>query len=58
MARQSRAEQFLRKIKDGTAKEPTEGELNSIRNDPDCVVELRSRLSYISSWVRLMSADC
>ena len=43
-----------RKNKRDLAKEPTECALNSIRNDPDRVAELRRRLSDISWWVRLM----
>ncbi|MEZ6136733.1 MAG: hypothetical protein R3C53_17695 [Pirellulaceae bacterium] len=43
-----------RKHKDGTAKEPNEFELNSIRNDPDKLKEIRSRLSDISWWMRLL----
>jgi hypothetical protein len=43
-----------RKHKDGTAKDPTEFELNSIRNDPDLLTEIRSRLSDISWWMRLL----
>ena len=43
-----------RKNKDGSAKEPSEAELNSIRNNRKRLVELRSRLSDISWWVRLM----
>jgi hypothetical protein len=44
----------VRKNVDGSAKEPTLCELNSIRTDPDRVLELRQRLSDISWWVRLM----
>ncbi len=43
-----------KKNKDGTPKEPTEPQLNSIRNDPVQVAEIRSRLSDISWWMRLM----
>jgi len=43
-----------RKNKDGSPKEPTEFELNSIRTDPDRVQEIRSRLSDISWWMRLL----
>ncbi len=43
-----------RKNRDGTAKEPTESELNSIRNDPDKVRVIRRRLSDISWWMRLL----
>jgi hypothetical protein len=44
----------LRKHEDGTPKEPTEFELNSIRTDPDRLQEIRSRLSDISWWMRLL----
>ncbi len=43
-----------KKNKDGSPKEPTEPQLNSIRNDPVQVAEIRSRLSDISWWMRLM----
>jgi hypothetical protein len=43
-----------RKHVDGSPKEPTEAELNSIRLDPDLVQEIRSRLSDISWWMRLL----
>lgn len=43
-----------RKNPDGSAKEPTEFELNSIRNDPDKVRQIRRRLSDISWWMRLL----
>ena len=43
-----------RKHKDGTAKDPTEFDLNSIRKDPDVLKEIRSRLSDISWWMRLL----
>ena len=43
-----------RKHKDGTAKDPTEAELNSIRHDPDQLTEIRRRLSDISWWMRLL----
>jgi hypothetical protein len=42
-----------KKNKDGSPKEPTESQLNSIRNDPAKVAEIRSRLSDISWWMRL-----
>lgn len=44
----------LRKEKDGTAKEPTEAELNAIRCDPKQLAKIRSRLSDISWWMRLI----
>ncbi len=43
-----------KKNKDGSPKEPTEPQLDSIRNDPVQVAEIRSRLSDISWWMRLM----
>ncbi len=43
-----------RKNKDGSAKEPTEGQLNAIRNNPKKLAETRSRLSDISWWMRLL----
>ncbi len=43
-----------RKEKDGTAKEPTEAELNRIRCDPELLQETRMRLSDISWWMRLI----
>ena len=43
-----------RKHEDGTAKEPSEPELNSIRNDPDKLRAIRRRLSDISWWMRLL----
>lgn len=36
-------------------KEPTEPQLNSITNDSDMLKEIRSRLSDISWWMRLVS---
>ena len=44
----------LRKQEDGSAAEPSECELNSIRNDPDRLAQIRSRLSDISWWMRLL----
>lgn len=44
----------LRKAPDGTAAEPTVKELNSIRNAPEKLAELRSRLSDIAWWMRLL----
>jgi hypothetical protein len=43
-----------RKNKDGSAKDPTEGQLNAIRNNPKKLAETRSRLSDISWWMRLL----
>ncbi len=39
---------------DGSPSEPTEAELNGIRHDPDKVREIRSRLSDISWWMRML----
>ncbi len=39
---------------DGIAMEPTEPELNSIRTDRDKLKKIRSRLSDVSWWMRLM----
>lgn len=44
----------IRKNKDGTPKEPSAPELNKICNDAKRLNELRSRLSDISWWMRLM----
>ena len=43
-----------RKNADGTAKVPTQAEINSIATDPDRVREIRRRLSDISWWMRLL----
>lgn len=43
-----------RKNKDGSPRPPSEAELNSIRLDPDKLCEIRSRLSDISWWMRLI----
>ena len=43
-----------RKQKDGSPAEPTEKELNAIRNCPEQLQEIRSRLSDISWWMRLI----
>jgi hypothetical protein len=43
-----------RKKKDGTAKEPSEAELNAIRNDRKKLKQIRRRLSDISWWMRLL----
>jgi REP element-mobilizing transposase RayT len=43
-----------KKNKDGSPKDPTQPQLNSIRNDAAKVAEIRSRLSDISWWMRLM----
>jgi hypothetical protein len=45
----------LRKNSDGSAKKPNKAELNSIAGDPDKVREIRSRLSDISWWMRLLN---
>lgn len=44
----------IRKTSNGEPKEPTEAELNGIRNNPQMLQEIRSRLSDISWWMRLM----
>ncbi len=44
----------LRKHADGSAKEPSASELNSICADPPLLAEIRSRLSDISWWMRLL----
>ena len=43
-----------RKQEDGSPESPSEPELNSIRDDPDRVATIRSRLSDISWWMRLL----
>lgn len=45
----------LRRKKDGSVVEPTESELNKICNDRKLLKEIRSRLSNISWWMRLVS---
>ncbi len=47
----------LRKDDQGQAVEPNEFELNSIRNDPARLATIRSRLSDISWWMRLLSQN-
>jgi len=42
-----------RKNEDGSASEPIECELNSIRHDPDRLAQIRLRLSDISWWMLL-----
>ena len=44
----------LRKQDDGTPEEPNEFELNSIRHDEKRLAAIRSRLSDISWWMRLL----
>lgn len=44
----------VRKRSDGSAEIPTEAELNSIRRNPDRLIEIRDRLSDISWWMRLL----
>ena len=44
----------VRKHADGQPKEPKETEINPIRNDPERLQEIRSRLSDISWWMRLL----
>ena len=43
-----------RKHADGTAREPSQAEVNSITTDPDKLRETRQRLSDISWWMRLL----
>jgi len=43
-----------RKNEDGSAAEPIECELNSIRHDPDRLAQIRLRLSDISWWMWLL----
>lgn len=45
----------LRKDGNGLPEEPTEYELNTIRNHPQRLAEIRLRLSDISWWMRLLS---
>jgi hypothetical protein len=47
----------LRKDDQGRAIEPSEFELNTIRNNPGRLAEVRSRLSDISWWMRLLSQN-
>lgn len=47
----------LRKDDQGRAIEPSEFELNTIRNDPTRLAAIRSRLSDISWWMRLLSQN-
>lgn len=44
----------IRKNQDQSAKEPNEFERNSIRNDPQRVAPIRTRLSNVSWWMRLL----
>ncbi len=44
----------VRKHGDGSPKAPNEAELNTIRNDAERLVEIRSRLSDISWWMRFL----
>ncbi len=44
----------VRRLADGSAQDPTEAEINSIANDPAKLKEIRSRLSDISWWMRLL----
>ena len=45
----------LRKDAQGNPREPTEAELNAIRNNPKRLAAIRRRLSDISWWMRLLS---
>jgi hypothetical protein len=44
-----------RKDADGNALPPTDAELNSFRNCPVKLAEIRSRLSNLSWWMRLLN---
>ena len=44
----------VRKDEQGNAEEPDEVELNLIRNDPEKLKQIRSRLSDISWWMRIL----
>jgi len=46
-----------RKQPDGTPAEPNEQELNSIRHDAERLAQIRSRLSDISWWMRLLNQN-
>lgn len=45
----------VRRKRDQHPEDPSEFELNSLRNDPARIGEIRSRLSDISWWMRLLS---
>ena len=47
----------VRRDKNRQPMEPTEFELNHIRNDKERVAAIRSRLSDISWWMRLLSQN-
>jgi len=47
----------LRRDSNRQPEEPTEFELNHIRNDKDKLAAIRSRLSDISWWMRLLSQN-
>ncbi len=47
----------LRKDSQGQAEEPNEVELNTIRKDPEKLEQIRSRLSDIAWWMRLLSQN-
>ena len=44
----------VRRNDDHSREEPNELELNSIRNDPDKLDSIRSRLSDVAWWMRLL----
>jgi hypothetical protein len=44
----------VRKTADGLPEEPHEMELNTIRNDPEKLAQIRARLSDIAWWMRLL----
>src|SRR5690606_468143 len=43
----------MRRTKEGDPEEPTDAELDTIRNDPERLAEIRLRLSDISWWMRM-----
>ena len=45
---------LVRRKDDHSPEEPNEFELNSIRNDPDKLDSIRSRLSDVAWWMRLL----
>ncbi|MCY2981297.1 MAG: hypothetical protein NTU79_21755 [Planctomycetota bacterium] len=47
----------IRKNQDQSAKETNQFERNSIRNDPEKVASIRTRLSDVSWWIRLLGQN-
>ncbi|MCF7960214.1 MAG: hypothetical protein K9M08_05685 [Pirellula sp.] len=47
----------IRKNQDQSAKEPNDIERNSIRNDPEKVATIRTRLSDVSWWLRFLGQN-